>query len=476
MPIPAVPRIRSWRRSLAPTAALAAMLLTRCAGAAQSTAFIAATDYVTGALAAIDLDTRAVSTDVASIHSDATLRWFGGLLYVVNRYGQDNIQVIDPAQNYATIRQFSTGNGSNPQDIAFVSPTKAYVSRYASADLLIVDPSDPNGNPQSTLSLGAFADGDGIPEMARMIRVERWLFVACQRLTNFAPSNPSFVVVVDTQTDTVLDVDPSQPGIQAIPLVGRNPTTAFAFDRQGTRLLIGCAGAFGALDGGIELLDPVSFESLGYAITEAALGGDVGDVAWKSASHSYALVSGSSSSELVSWNPQNGTKIGTPYSVSTGFSLPDCELNDRGELYLCDASFTAPGVLIFSTANDALIAGPLDTDLPPNQVTFDGESNLITGVPRSSSETLLSVPWPNPARDAARLALTLAQGAFVRVEILDLSGRRVRRLAEGQWPAGRTEMTWDLSDDRGRPQAPGLYWVRAQVGAAAASRSFVVLR
>ena len=50
--------------------------------------------------------------------------------------GQDNIQIIDPAQNYATVHQFSTGNGSNPQDISFVSPTKAYVTRLGSPNLL----------------------------------------------------------------------------------------------------------------------------------------------------------------------------------------------------------------------------------------------------------------------------------------------------------------------------------------------------
>ena len=81
--------------------------------------------WATGSLTSVALDSRAPSPDVASIGSDAMAPWYKGLLYVVNRFGGDNIQVIDPAQNYATVRQFSVGNGSNPQDIAFVSPTKA---------------------------------------------------------------------------------------------------------------------------------------------------------------------------------------------------------------------------------------------------------------------------------------------------------------------------------------------------------------
>ena len=58
---------------------------------------------------------------------------FGGRIYVVNRLNADNIQIIDPQQGYTTPAnaQVSVGNGSNPQDIAFVNATKAYVSRLA---------------------------------------------------------------------------------------------------------------------------------------------------------------------------------------------------------------------------------------------------------------------------------------------------------------------------------------------------------
>src|SRR5262249_48175485 len=161
-----------------------------------------------------------------------------------------------------------------------------------------------------------------------------------QRLTNFAASNPSVVVVIDTRTDTVVDVDPLTPGVQAIPLVGRNPVTDFVVDPTGSRLLIGCAGNFGALDGDIEAIDPVTFQNLGVVISEAALGGDVGDVVWHDATHSYAVVSDASfNSSLVAWNPTAGTIIGPVYSPG-GFSLPDCERNDRGELYVCDNHFT----------------------------------------------------------------------------------------------------------------------------------------
>ncbi len=334
----------------------------------EYTAIIVTTDFATGGLSVIDVATRQVSPNVASVHSDATLRVYGGLVYVVNRFGQDNIQVIDPADGYATQRQFSTGNGSNPQDIVVVAPTKAYVSRLGSADLLIVNPL--TGLERGTISLAGFADSDGLPEMSRMELVGPFLFVACQRLTNFAATNTSIVAVIDIRTDRLVDREPIVPGIQGITLTGRNPLTAFAYDPVAHELLIGCVGAYGVADGGIERIDAVNPRSLGYAITEAAIGGDVVDIAWNGSAHSYAIVNDASFNNLLmSWNPSTGAAIDTVYAPG-GFGLPDCEVNSVGELYVCDNRMTSPGVRIYRTVADTLLAGPLNTGLPPYQIAF----------------------------------------------------------------------------------------------------------
>ena len=64
---------------------------------------------MTGRLATIDLDTFAVSTNVAEISSDPVARTADGLLYIVNRFGADNIQILDPAAGFETTAQYSTG-------------------------------------------------------------------------------------------------------------------------------------------------------------------------------------------------------------------------------------------------------------------------------------------------------------------------------------------------------------------------------
>ncbi|HKQ57886.1 MAG TPA: hypothetical protein VJY35_08445 [Candidatus Eisenbacteria bacterium] len=330
-------------------------------------AYIVTTDFTTGALSVIDLDTRAVTPNVAPIHSDATLRTYNGLIYVLNRFGQDNVQIIDPLDNFATRRQFSTGNGSNPQDIAFLSPVKAYVSRYGSADLLIIDPRD--GAQRGVISLAGLADGDGLPEMAQMTLVGPYLYVACQRLTNFFAANPSVIAIIDTRTDRLVDAVPLTPGVQGIPLAGRNPFSDLVYDAAANELLVACAGDFGVTDGGIERINVSTRQSLGFAVTEAAVAGDIVDLAWNTAAHSYAVVSDAGfNTSLIAWNTA-GAVLDTVYAPG-GFSIADVAVNNRAEVYVCDSQLATPGVRVFRAVADTLLAGPIVTGLPPNQVAF----------------------------------------------------------------------------------------------------------
>jgi len=442
------------------------------ARAADTRAFAICSDFSTGSLSAVDLVTRTVSPDVAPIGPDAIARWSAGRLYVVNRFGQDNIEVIDPAG--WGITQYSVGNGSNPQDIAFVAPGRAYVSRYGSTSLLIVNPA--TGAQLGTVSLADFADSDGLPEMARMVRFGNRLFVACQRLENFAVTQPSVVVVVDTDADTVLDVNPAVPGKQGITLTGRNPVTPFITDRTHHRLLIGVSGSYGALDGGVEAIDPNTLTSLGIVLPESALGGDISDVEIRDGNHAYALVTLANANQLVSWDPGTGTVLDTLTTANGGFSLPDMEANDRGELYVCRNDFASPGLLVFRMSDDTFLAGPLSTGLPPLAVTFDHANDAVTAVPAPASgaatSLALSAPWPNPVRASARFAISAPAGAAVQLNLIDVSGRRIRTL---EARSGTDAIVWDRTDEQGRRVPAGIYLARARAGDAQRSVRVVVI-
>ncbi|MCC6348811.1 MAG: hypothetical protein IT347_04360 [Candidatus Eisenbacteria bacterium] len=467
--------------ALPPAAAarILALLLVAAAAspsfAASSKAFVFGTDWTTGSLSAVDLAPRTNHCDVAGPGSDASLRYHAGRLYVVNRFGGDNVQVVDPV-SYATGPQFSVGNGSNPHDIAFASATRAYVTRFESADLWIVNPQ--SGAHTGTISLAAFADADGVPEMDRMVMVGPLLFISLQRVNRpggFVPTDTALVAVVDTRADTLVDCDPARPGTQAIRLQLTNPATTFQFDAASSRLLIGCAGHYGALDGGIEWLDPVHLASGGVAITEAELGGDVSDVVWNDAQKSYAIVADlAGNTALVRWRAADGTTLGALWSPG-GYSLSDAERNDRGELWVCRNSFGSPALRVYDIATDTPSGADLLCTLPPVAVTFDAPSAQVAGVEGARAESGFAPAAPNPARDVTRFAAVLPAAAEVRLEIFDAAGRRVRRLAGGEFAAGAHEFAWDLRDDAGAPVPAGLYLARFGAGGATRVRRVVAL-
>jgi len=443
--------------------------------AAASKAFVFGTDWTTGSLSAVTLPSRAQACDVSSPASDASLRFHGDRLYVVNRFGGDNVQVVNPA-TYATTLQFSVGNGSNPHDIAFASATKAYVTRYETADLWIVNPQ--TGAHLGAISLAAFADADGNPEMDRLVMVGPLLFVSLQRIDRpggYLPDDTAYVAVVDTRADTLVDCDPALPGRQAIRLQLANPVTTFQFDRATSRLLIGCAGTYGVLDGGIEWLDPVNLASGGVAITEEELGGDIGDVVWMNEQKSYAIVADpAANTSLVRWRASDGTLLGTLWAPG-GYSLADAELNDAGELWVCRNSFTGSALRVYSVATDAPSGADLHCTLPPTAITFDVASAQVAGVAPAAGAPAFAPPAPNPASGATRFTVTLPAAGELRLEVFDAGGRRVRTLAAGPLGAGTHAFTWDLHDDAGRRVPPGLYLARGEAGGGATSRRVVAV-
>ncbi len=74
----------------------------------------------------------------------------------------------------------------------------------------------------------------------------------------------------------------------------------------------------------------------------------------------------------------------------------------------------------------------------------------------------LGAPRPNPSRGPASVQLTLAHSAFVRAEVLDLSGRRVATLVSETFSAGTHSLSWDGSTTGGGRASPGVYLVHVK--------------
>ncbi len=71
---------------------------------------------------------------------------------------------------------------------------------------------------------------------------------------------------------------------------------------------------------------------------------------------------------------------------------------------------------------------------------------------------------PNPFNPVTTISCTISDTGLLKVDVFDLTGRRVRLLAAGNRTAGEHHIKWDGLDSGGRPVPSGVYLVRARVG------------
>ena len=71
-------------------------------------------------------------------------------------------------------------------------------------------------------------------------------------------------------------------------------------------------------------------------------------------------------------------------------------------------------------------------------------------------------PIPNPSNSTTRLAFDLPDPGFVTVSVLDLRGRLVRQLVNGELGRGAHVVHWNGIDARGDGVQSGVYAVRIE--------------
>ncbi len=444
---------------------------------AQS-AVVLSTDFATGYYSTLALaPPHGTSIDIESTCADAVVRAHGNRVYSIGRFGCDHVQVIDAA-NGATLTQWSTGNGTNPQDIEIMSSTKAYVSLFETDYVGIFNPQ--TGASLGQISLAGFSDADGLPETTEMVLVGNLLFIALERLDRpggFLASNPSYLAVVDCTTDQLVDVDPNTNGVQGILLTGRNPLGELILDAVRQKIVVAEVGNFGVQDGGAEFVDPVTLTAEGFFITEAALGGDVNAVRLWTDCTGYAIVNDSSfNTNLVrlDWCAET---VAATCLATTGFRLSDVEIHTDGTIFLADRALMNPGVRLFQAPGcTEITATPIGFGLPPQDIAFvlaDTPSSL-PAPPRATSVQLLP-NRPNPFNPSTTLRFVAPAGEHVALEILDLRGRRVAGLWNGPVD-GEKRVEWQGRDARGRAMPSGVYVARLQGNATTATRLLTLVR
>jgi uncharacterized protein YkwD len=127
--------------------------------------------------------------------------------------------------------------------------------------------------------------------------------------------------------------------------------------------------------------------------------------------------------------------------------------------YASDVSWTLSAGNGVKTVNAELKSGTTVL-AASDQVVLNGPVTAVPDGAASPAGPVLHAAVPNPFTGSTRIAYELAEPGAVRLEVVDLAGRRVAVLANSETPAGRHEVSWDGRTDAGVRAARGIYFAR----------------
>ncbi len=270
-------------------------------------------------------------------------------------------------------RLFDLGADARLEDMVATDACTAYVTRRNATRLLRLDLC--TGARADVVDLSAFADDDGIPDLGTMALDRGRLLVQIRRENENSESRfvaPAYLAVIDVATEQLVDVDPLEPGVQAITLAGTAPKYRMQVVDAARRLFVCATGAtFDA--GGLEIIDLDNLRSQGLAIREAdgLTGADLGPIVMISPDRGYLVFTTdlTLSSHLHAFTLTGGVDP-TPLHVAVDYAVPALVYDDRsGALLVPQAGFNDNGVHVFSTATGARLTGkPIATGGRPTDL------------------------------------------------------------------------------------------------------------
>jgi hypothetical protein len=201
---------------------------------------------------------------------------------------------------------------------------------------------------------------------------------------------------------------------------------------------------------------------------------------------------------LEAWALSDTVRLGQPVQaeIQYGGSLGNLKVwveSNTGQQVFADSILrVSPTKCVARIPTQGLQAGRAcvvaQAPAPPNfsgEAVLEYRAGLVIAAPSRVDDShksapprefALMPPWPNPFNANVTIALELPKTSVVELVILDVTGRHVRSLANGTFPAGRHHLLWDGNDDHGRSQASGVYLLRLQADKQIATQKIVMVR
>jgi hypothetical protein len=351
---------------------------------------VVGSDFTSGALSTVDPGSRAVRKNLDVVDAQPVARAFGSKLYVLDQT-HGALRIYDAAQDFKNpldvpVSQTGVVDGAqaNPHDIYIDAQRQlAYLTLYgslgstqvtASRAIGVIDLKAPAAGLARFIALGtAAADTDGNPEADRLVGCGDTLYVTLQdldRKRSYVAASPGRLAVLNL----------SSPGTPSyIQLAGENPSGLAVFPGCTEAIVGSAADQYGGTQlgkGGIERVDLLGLKTLGLALTDMELGGNVSALDAVDAAHVFAdlqVKSGMTFNNTVyavdAVAKKKGAALLGPMSFVAAVRVLD------GRLVVLSAGSAgagqlAPGLYLGAASGAPLTDPAVDVGLPPQSVAL----------------------------------------------------------------------------------------------------------
>lgn len=89
---------------------------------------------------------------------------------------------------------------------------------------------------------------------------------------------------------------------------------------------------------------------------------------------------------------------------------------------------------------------------------------------------MLHQNYPNPFNPSTTIRFDLPLGCPITLDVVDIRGKIIRRLLDGERTSGPHSAVWNGTDDGGRAAAHGLYLYRLSSGKRTLTRKMILVR
>ncbi|MCJ8295158.1 MAG: cadherin repeat domain-containing protein [Colwellia sp.] len=356
-----------------------------------------APDYSNSEVAYLDAKTEQVASGYyVKDASDYTLSSYKGDIFHIGRFFIDTVtkyDASDEANRDTPIWSYSTQDAQdstsrNPYALVSLNESKAYLLRYGSSKVWIV-------NPQATasedfkigeLDLTSYVHADnsnGTPSPAAAVINNGKLYIAMQRQDDSYNSGTAYVAVFDTTSDTEVETNANaDDNVKGIPLTGVNPLEHSLVANE-DKVYVTTRNGYSSVDLSLSRIEEIN--TTDYSVRQVLNAGDIventasfikasvvvsPEKGYFYASQAIFTPSYHEVSSIYEFNPTTGAIVTVGVAETGTENITFIALDTENSLWVSVADPSLPGVDVIDTNTNTKKIDRLPTTLNPGTIRF----------------------------------------------------------------------------------------------------------